>query len=119
MERLKKCPICGGKLTIYDWRHRLVKVSEELEKADVYDAQCDCGFGFILPERPLKEFIERLNTRKPIEQVVERVENLKEQCITCITLEKQLSNCDSKALIAMSNQEYAYGQAIEIVKEEM
>ena len=100
MEQLKKCPICGGEIKIYDWRHRLVKVLEELEIADIYNAECnDCGFSFILPKRPLKEFIERLNTRKPMERIVERLK------------ESESYSCSPQFSKAID-------RAIEIVKEE-
>ncbi|MBR5193064.1 MAG: hypothetical protein IKW37_01400 [Bacteroidaceae bacterium] len=101
MEQLKKCPICGGEIKIYNWRHRPINVPSELEIADIYNAECnDCGFSFVLSKRPLKEFIERLNTRKPMERIVERLE------------EAESYSCSPQFSKAID-------RAIGIVKEEM
>lgn len=75
MKELKKCPICGGNLTIENYNGEEINLKfRDMEKEDEYTAFCSCGFSFGLYDITLMEFLDRLNTRKPMERVVERLE---------------------------------------------
>lgn len=79
-KELKPCPFCGGEATLYDYE----------ESRDIYDKETlgyvdteyftkygvDCEFcGCIVADRNSEtEAIEAWNTRKPIDEVVEQLE---------------------------------------------
>lgn len=67
MERLKKCPFCGGK-NIGVWERKTYSFFPPLYAVHCYD----CHYG--LQELSTKEkAIAAWNTRKPMERIVERV----------------------------------------------
>lgn len=99
MEELKKCPFCGGDASLY--------THTDLQKRVYYYVECNnC---LISPstyyERDKEEVINVWNTRKPMERIVEKLEN---------EILENLSDCGDDWFTA------GYiNKAIEIVKEEM
>lgn len=114
MEKLKKCPLCGGELTLFDWKGEEITLSmlENKKLPQQFCAGCDCGFNFELGEKVyLAKFIERLNTRKPMERIVEQLEANSEWTDSTFD-EDGYSNDDSFEVVRLD-------KAIKIVKEEM
>ena len=67
--KLLKCPFCGGD-NVGVWHNR--PVSPLI--ADSYEVRCyNCNFG-LRPERLKDKAIGAWNTRKPIQNIVERME---------------------------------------------
>lgn len=111
MEKLKKCPFCGGELKIVNWHTALGKD---------FGMSCkDCGMIFRSGRTTLteKEAIEICNTRKPMERIVERLEQQERQY-----------NRRAKEFLTLGEKVYhekyyakacSYDHAIKIVKEEM
>ena len=109
MEELKKCPICGGNLTIENYNGKEINLKFlDIEKEDEYTAVCSCGFSFGLYDIKLKEFLVRLNTRKSIDWIVYRLEEK-------LSIARQSSYGNEISLGIASG----LNLAIEIVKEEM
>lgn len=109
MEWLKKCPICGGNLTIENYNGKEINLkSRDMEKEDEYTAFCSCGFSFGLYDITFREFLDRLNTRKPMDRIVDRLEEK-------LSIARQSSYGNEISLGIASG----LNLAIEIVKEEM
>lgn len=70
MSELKRCPFCGGD-NVGVWHNR--PVSPLI--ADSYEVRCyNCNFG-LRPERLKDKAVEAWNTRKPMQNIVERLED--------------------------------------------
>lgn len=71
MRELKRCPFCGGD-NVGVWHDRKIGLTILQE---TYEVRCyDCHFG-LAQVKTEEEAIEDWNTRKPIEKVLERLEN--------------------------------------------
>lgn len=104
--KLKPCPFCGGKVKMY------------VDSVDAYNNSynfwCNnCNMITTYQYSDEEKAIETWNTRKPMEAIVERLEEdraelfkLKAKCIALS--DKEVYACQS----------YIYERAIEIVKEE-
>ena len=92
MEQLKKCPFCGGEAEL---TRNEVFYWFRCEKCDV-----DSGKG-----RTVDLAKERWNTRKPMENIIERIEN---------EILEELSDCGDDWFTAEQ-----INKAIEIVRSEM
>lgn len=104
-DKLLPCPFCGGN-NVGVWRNR--PISPLI--ADSYVVICyDCHFG-MCPTSEKGKAIAAWNTRKPIEQIVERLEFQAEES------RDYWSNFDDEYAFGAMN---AYTNAIEIVKEEL
>ena len=94
---LLPCPFCGGEAECYTVQ------TIQLETGFVVKCKnldCVMCFGGTLRQTP-KEAIKAWNTRKPMEQIVERLEDLQQPCYEC------RESCNEKCVIE---------RAIEIVK---
>ena len=99
--KLKPCPFCGSEVYIEDLG---------VEKGDhYYMIQCtneDCDAATCFGEKNKKDFIKAWNTRKPVDDVLERLKQLKHE-------EKLLTAECAPHIFAVS----ALREAIKIVKE--
>lgn len=104
MEELKKCPFCGGEAEVVGGNPHYW----------VFCKTCDVESG---QSATIEGAIRKWNTRKPMEQVVKR-------------LEKEKIHCEIKANVFLSinenvlHEKYydkmcSYGHAIKIVKAEL
>ena len=117
MKELKKCPICGENLTIENYNGKEINLKfRDMEKEDEYTAFCSCGFSFGLYDITLREFLDRLNTRKPMERIVERLEQQAEQYKR---RSYEVVDKNTEAGIHNFGKACSYEHAIAIVKEEM
>ena len=72
--KLLKCPFCGGD-NVGVWHNR--PVSPLI--ADSYEVRCyNCNFG-LRPERLKDKAIKAWNTRKPMQNIVERLEEYEDE----------------------------------------
>ena len=101
MEELKKCPFCGGEAEVRPFLHQYV----------IGCTQCS---GAMMPFNTKEEVIEAWNTRKPMELIVEKLEEEKKKARK--GCESPISTLDRIAHVNMHN---TYMKAIEIVKEEL
>lgn len=116
MEQLKKCPFCGGKAKLEQiasatW-DKFVVTCNSSKCCAFYIGYCDEG----LYETKEKAIIA-WNTRKPMEQIVERLELLQD-------MHGQREEDAREAGLTMhadleGAKAYVVEEAIEIVKEEM
>ena len=106
MSEIKRCPFCGGD-NVGVWHNR--PVSPLI--ADSYEVRCyNCNFG-LRPERLKDKAIEAWNTRKPMQNIVERLEiKLSDTVYEKATQESNESYLDGLSM--------GYCEAIGIVKEE-
>ena len=65
-----RCPICGEKITIYDG-------TLDDNYMNGYYIQCECGLEFSIGECTLEELATMWNVRKPIKEIVNRLEEEK------------------------------------------
>ena len=74
MSELKRCPFCGGEV----W----FKIAELDAFRNVYSFLCkDCDMEIIYPYSNEEEAINAWNTRKPIEKVLQRLEEERKEGI--------------------------------------
>lgn len=90
--KLKPCPFCGGeaKISTYDWGY-------SVKEYWIYCHSCDCASGSYHSK---EEAIETWNRRKPMDDIVERLEE-------CEEYEAEAHNYNAST---------AFNKAIEIVK---
>ena len=103
--RLLSCPFCGGEI--------------KLDEDDFYMFYCDtCGAGITFAKElesggvedcDKKESIERWNTRIPMQNIVERLEELKDKAVKKVKPKNVLEHIDFVEGV---------DKAIEIIKEE-
>ena len=112
MSRLKPCPFCGEKLEIIaNGQYYSHKREENSEK------QC-FGAVWVFPIDD-EEMIRRWNTRKPMDKVVEQLEELKDKALK---RREELIELNSYNNIILKNieyergREYAFDDAIDIAK---
>jgi Lar family restriction alleviation protein len=100
-ERLRKCPFCGGEVEL---------IEEEIDAIRTAYGFCcnNCCMYSYYSCYDREEAIEAWNNRKPVDDVLEQIEALKNDFITCMR--------DSDYL--RGNVNFAVN-AIEIIKEEM
>lgn len=113
MEQLKKCPFCGGEARLEQvpgatW-DKFVVTCKSSKCCAYYIGYCDEG----LYDTRTKA-IEAWNTRKPIERIVERLEE--EKGFEVFVFSVSSRNCGNSYKIGY---ETGINEAIEIVKEEM
>ena len=92
MSELKRCPFCGGEFEVVGKGHYFAHKTN------------GCILQHLCFETDDEEAIEAWNTRKPIEKVLERLEERKKN---------SLKSCET-----MSNS-VVFSEAIEIIKEEV
>lgn len=104
---LLKCPFCGGEARLQRWR----------KKSDYYVICKECGcrtplfqYQFDSKEERRKDAINAWNTRKPVENVIERLEEQAEEC------KKYWDEFDDEDAFGRMN---AYMNSLSIIKEEV
>ena len=99
-KKLLPCPFCGGE-------------AEMSLLLGNYGVTCNHCMGAIFPGRGMtqEDAIDYWNTRKPIERILERMEELIIDNVDCYTGEP----CNNPCTDCQNN---TYGNAIDIVKEE-
>ena len=104
--KLKRCPICGKEVNICGGDADGIYYP--------YRIQCGCGLVFCIRRCDLSDFVEAWNTRKPVENVLERLSHLTNNAIDKYNntyagmFEHDFSDGES----------YAYEMAIDIINEE-
>ena len=121
MSELKRCPFCGGEAEFYRtpiktngcWCDSVVvrcKVCEARTNRVLYDAKKH------LNDEEYEEAAEAWNTRKPMQNIVERLEEentlLKEQRTEAIEYD------DEQIIFAANNQIRAFDYSLRVIKEE-
>lgn len=109
MSELLKCPFCGGNLDYVHWGY---SYNQEI---GVQCSDCKILITSIDGEITKEELTEKVNARKPMERIVERLEE------KLRLAEEEKDRCVIKALPYYDNVKgYATGMhnAIEIAKEE-
>ena len=107
MSELKRCPFCDIPL-------KLVGSKQRGNQHYLHEYNSNCilnGFGFIATD----ENIEHWNTRKPLERIVERLE---QQAKQYNRRANELVEKSTEAGIHNKGKACSYEHAIEIVKEE-
>lgn len=105
MSELKRCPFCGIPLKLVGSKRR-----GNQHYLHEYNNNCILnGFGFIATD----ENIQQWNTRKPMQNIVERLKELKMQCYLTIA-----NTGNEKLDFAYEKTGNGIDKAIEIVKEE-
>lgn len=103
--KLLPCPFCGGEAEVYEQKHR--------EYASTYYVRCKSCHCKTIERIGKGIVIEQWNTRKPMEQIVERLEELDD-----LTLDQY-----NRSMAGTYEHDFADGKscglelAIEIVKE--
>lgn len=105
MELLKKCPFCGGEVELFETKEHQFEIWHKENR----DVECpidttECVGGWIYDTK--EHVIAAWNTRKPVERIVERLEEL---------ADSHNFSSDKKDIAKY----IAYKRAIEIVKEEI
>ena len=106
MSELKRCPFCGGELGVRTW---IAFAGES------YSLKCstkDCLFN-VSSFKNKKDLIKNANTRKPMERIMERLEEQKK-----LYKEAHATATWTPDKIAYVNTSNGICKAIEIVKEE-
>lgn len=101
--KLLPCPICSREIDIEknlyiperDWKPTFYDPDSGGEPINIH---CECGLEFSTGTYDMSEFEKRWNTRKPMERIIERLEELKAN--------------------AFDDESVIISDAIEIVKEE-
>lgn len=105
-DRLKPCPFCGGD-NVGIWENRAPASKDFRYSANCYDCHISLGF-----EKTKEEAIEKWNTRKPMDRIVERLEKVMEYS------EKSYKEWGKTGLARMDKlQTKTYKNAIEIVRQ--
>ena len=109
MSGLKRCPFCGGE----------AKISMFIGNPFVTCTEC---MGSIFPNvgQSKEEAIKAWNTRKPMERIVERLEERTEYFKDCTKYGNETEEQEERSYSTMMMYEVAYlvDDLIEIVKEE-
>ena len=108
MEQLKKCPFCGGEAKLYGYTAFWVCCENEEcnVDSDVYESR--------------EKAITTWNTRKPIERILERLEELRMAEYDDSDEEPVYTDAEDIFDDGVSNGKFrAYHKAIEIIKEEI
>lgn len=73
-KELKTCPFCGSKVKVHgpeDWKPTFYDPDSG---GDPYSFYCECGMEFDSHSYEYEEAVDKFNTRKPIDEIVERLE---------------------------------------------
>lgn len=105
MSELKRCPFCGGEVDLFSWSQIPLNYQYGIECRE-----CHTLFQINLYDTTMQETIEAWNTRKPIEKVLEMLEELAEQHHEYWDV---FDDVDSFGAMR------TYRNAIEIIKEEV
>ena len=109
MEELKKCPFCGGE----------AKTSFVFGRAGVVCAECDANIRMYL-DASMEDAIKAWNNRKPVEDVLERLEELKMAEYDDSDEEPQFEDVEEWLDRRRSSGRLeAYENAINIIKSEL
>lgn len=127
---LKLCPFCGGEAELKYARQKL-PFSEEINSFVVTCKNCCCSTPYFSEmniyyskdykekEKELKEkTIRTWNTRKPMERILERLEELTEKHMNNSEKAAELGEDYERHMIFNGAKGTAFEEAIEIVKEE-
>ena len=109
MSEIKRCPFCGNEVTIFKKKYGWLREKGDLYK---YGGMCNTPHCFMIPAdfQTEEEVTKAINTRKPMERIISRLE--KEKFSTLPTFDEDgYCNDDSWEVVD-------FDTAIEIVKEE-
>lgn len=75
-KELKTCPFCGSKVKVHgpeDWHPTFYDPDSG---GDPYSFYCECGMEFDSHSYEYEEAVDKFNTRKPLDKIVEQLEAL-------------------------------------------
>lgn len=107
--KLLPCPFCGGEANGYNSK----EVKNRKFSCLVRCEQC----GASMPGTEILEVINAWNTRKPVEDVLERLEELMEKAMRNSEKAAELGKAYEKHMIFNGAKGTAFEEGIEIVKE--
>lgn len=107
MSELKRCPFCGGEAVTAEAYN--IKLKKFLPIVKCFDCGCKTPMA-----ETFEEAIDAWNTRKPMERILDRLEECKE------THDRRLLSKKETASFKIKELQFSgcYQNAIEIVKEE-
>ena len=111
--KLLPCPFCGGEVRLSfcdeeDGLVRHINYEEELECGCSFIHCYNCGMDFFPNTDIAREVVEEWNTRKPVEDVLERLE------AECIKYKNEWNTYDDEIAFGQMN---GMSNAISIIKE--
>lgn len=108
MSELKRCPFCGGEA------ERIKRESNFPYIYGIWCMDCNCRTSF---EKSEEIAIEKWNNRKPVDDVLERLEKLVERHMNNSEKAAELGKAYEKHMIFNGAKGNAFEEAIEIIKE--
>ena len=109
MSELKRCPFCGGE----------AKLRIDHYPRTVYSVECsneDCFIGQLGVYRKKEEAIKVWNTRKPMHNIVERLEE--ERALLKEERKEAIEYDDEQIIFATNNQIRAFDYSLRVIREE-
>ena len=108
--KLLPCPFCGGEAEMIKRKSNFPYIH------GVWCIGCKCRTSF---EKSEEIAIEKWNTRKPVDDVLERLEELMEKAMSNSEKAAELGKAYEKHMIFNGAKGTAFEEAIDIVKEEL
>ena len=111
MNKLKRCPFCGGEAELIKRKSNFPYIH------GVWCIGCNCRTSF---EKSEEIAIEKWNNRKPVDDVLEHLEELKMAEYDDSDEEPEFADAEELFDEGESSGKFkAYGNAIKIIKEEL
>lgn len=111
---LKKCPFCGGEASLHS-RCNYMETGNET----MYFVKCDeCKTESTWCYKKEKA-INAWNNRKPLERVIERLEERMEKCFSISEKSAELGTGYERHTLVQGAMGIAFEEAIEIIKESL
>lgn len=104
---IKRCPFCGGEVFVY-------YSGSQFQFAEVVCNECGCHSD----RKKIEEAITAWNTRKPVERILERLEELMEKYMNNSEKAAELGKAYEKHVVYNGAKGMAFEKAIEIIQGE-
>ena len=123
--KLLPCPFCGGEAKLMSFIEETgdaicINYEDELEMDCSFVHCYNCDMDFIPHTEIAREVLKAWNTRKPMQEIVERLKNKEYECDNFLrkNIDKALVDKDAmEKQRVVQNRFQAYFEAIEIIKE--
>lgn len=118
MNELKRCPFCGGEAFMYHSKaHESIILGEKVAFKGATFIECG-ACNCIISEPTEEKAIQAWNTRKPMERIIERLEEKAEKAMANSEKAAELGRAYEKHMIFNGAKGNAFEEAIDIVMEE-